>query len=41
MTKRLDLAYHVWTAGLTDFEATYREVAEAGVRTLVATQSRG
>ncbi len=37
----LDIAYHVWSGSFTDFETAYREVAEAGVRSIVLTAVRG
>lgn len=39
--RRLDLAYYAWSSGVTDFEATCAELAEAGVRSVVVDANRG
>lgn len=37
----LDLAHLIWDRAIEDFDATYREVAQAGFRALVMSQRRG
>jgi len=41
MAACFDLAYAVWPESITDFEATCREVAEAGVRSIVVSAKQG
>jgi sugar phosphate isomerase/epimerase len=41
MTDSLQLAYHVWSGSLGDFETCYREVAQAGIGSIVLTAVRG
>jgi sugar phosphate isomerase/epimerase len=41
VTSNLALAYHVWSGSFDDFEAAYREVAQAGIRSIVLTAVRG
>jgi sugar phosphate isomerase/epimerase len=37
----MDLVHLAWSSSITDFEETYREVAEAGFRAVVMTERRG
>lgn len=37
----VDLAHQIWTAAISDFRQTYREVAEAGVKSVVLAADRG
>lgn len=41
MPRELDLAYYVWSVAVVSFEATCEELAEAGVSTVVLTDTRG
>ncbi|MHB8995610.1 MAG: sugar phosphate isomerase/epimerase family protein [Armatimonadota bacterium] len=39
--RNVDLAHQIWTAAISDFTQTYREVAEAGVKSVVLAARRG
>lgn len=41
MTGSLQLAYHLWSGSFEDFETAYRQVAEAGIGSIVLTAVRG
>lgn len=41
MLKDLEMVYHVWSGSFEDFETAYREVAEAGITSIVLTALRG
>lgn len=41
MSRELDLVYFVWSGSFDSCAATYREVAAAGVRSVVLTETRG
>lgn len=40
-TRNINLAYFVWDTSVVDFETTYKEVAEAGIRNIVINARRG
>jgi len=39
--RTFNLAYFVWDTGIVDFETTYKEVVEAGIRNIVIDARRG
>jgi len=41
MLKDLEMVYHVWSGSFEDFETAYREVAKAGITSIVLTALRG